>query len=183
MDLPESNPAENSEQNADEEPSRPMSNLMAMCIKGRDYREEQTVEMFGEEATVVFKPILDEEFLPLVAFIKIHMGLDGNDDAIEAARDEIESNRDESGKIDVSKLDREFVVRVKEAIVYGVAGSYDDTGALIDHDEEMNRRMIDMMVGGYSVELGMRALEVSGNLRDATKFRGSRGGQRGFSSE
>jgi hypothetical protein len=80
--------------------------------------------------------------------------------------------------IDISQMDEAFVAAMQKAAINALVGSYDSEGDLIDHDRQEAEQMVEMMVGGYSVELGGKALEIAGDVRDATKFRGSRGGQR-----
>jgi hypothetical protein len=152
-----------------------------MCIRGRDYREDHDFEMFGETVTVRFKPLLDPDFIPLVAFLKKHLQVDVGEDAVEATREEVEAARDESGSIDLDRLDGELVNTLRAAIVKGVAGALDRDGNYVEHTEDDNLAL--SFVGGHSIEIAMHALEVSGNVRDATEFRGSRGGQRGFGPE
>jgi hypothetical protein len=152
-----------------------------MCIQGSAYREDHDFEMFGETVTVRFKPLLDPIFLEILTFMKEHLDIDVDEDAIEATEEEIERARTKTGEIDLTRLDGAFVRQLQRAMVAGVVGSYDGD-EFVEHTEEDNQQLLNM-VGGYSPELGMVALDVSGNVRDATKFRGSRGGQRGFSAE
>jgi hypothetical protein len=167
--------------NANDE-NRPQSKLLEMCIRGRDYREDHDVEMFGETTTIRFRPLLDPDFLAISTFMKEHLDLDVDEDAVEAAEERIDEARTKAGEIDLNRLDREFVLKLQEAMVLGVTGSLSDDGEFVEHSEADNQTLL-QMVGGYSVELGMIALDVSGNVRDATNFRGSRGGQRGLSPE
>jgi len=151
---------------------RPQSNLMEMCIRGRDYREDYDFEMFGEEIAVQLAPLPDEKFLPVAGFLKEHLDMD-EEEAIEQVEDAKEEVSD--GSIDITKMDAEFVVAMQKAAIHGIRGSYDDEGNVIEHDEEEARQMVEMMVGGYSVEIGGKVLEISGDVRDATSFRGTRG--------
>jgi len=151
---------------------RPQSNLMEMCIRGRDYREDYDFEMFGEEIAVQLGALPDENFLPVAGFLKQHLGMD-EEEAIEQVEDAKEEVSD--GSIDITKMDAEFVVAMQKAAIHGIRGSYDDEGNVIEHDEEEARQMVEMMVGGYSVEIGGKVLEISGDVRDATSFRGTRG--------
>ena len=148
---------------------------MDMCVRGRDYREDYDFEMMGEDVTASLAPLADEKFLPIAAFLKEHLGMDEEEavEAVEDAKEEAEEAGEDS--IDISKMDTEFVVTLQRAAIHGIKGSYDDEGNLIEHDEDEACRMVKMLVGGYSVELGGKVLEISGDVRDATKFRGSRG--------
>lgn len=151
---------------------KPTSNLMDMCIRGRDYREDYEFEMLGEEVTAQLAPLTDEQFLPIAGFLKGHLDMD-EEEAIEHVENAKEESAD--GSIDITKMDTEFVVAMQRAAIHGIRGSYDDEGNLIEHDQDEARQMVEMMVGGYSVELGGKVLEISGDVRDATSFRGTRG--------
>ncbi|WP_281193728.1 hypothetical protein [Halorubrum sp. F4] len=160
------------------ESDKPVSKLFEMCVRGDSYREDYDFEMFGEDVTAVLRPMKDEEFLPIAAFLKAHLDMDEEEaiDAVEAAKEEAEEAGEDS--IDISQMDAEFVVAMQKAAVNALVGSYDGDGDFIEHDRDEAEKMVSMMVGGYSVELGGKALEIAGDVRDATKFRGSRGGQR-----
>lgn len=154
---------------------KPTSKLLDMCIRGRDYREDYDFEMMGEDVTASLAPLIDEHFLPTAAFLKEHLGMD-EEEAVEAV-EEAKREAEEAGEdtIDITKMDVEFVVAMQKAAIHGLKGSYDDDGNYYEHDEDEARKMVKMMVGGYSVEIGGKVLEISGDVRDATKFRGSRG--------
>ena len=158
-----------------------------MSVRGTEYTEDYEFEMFGEDVTAVLSPLPDQRFLPIAAFLQVHLGLEDKDEAIAESIDKVEEAKGEAEEIgeeslDISKMDTEFVVTLQRAAKFAIKGSYDpETGEFVEHTPEMNETMLEGMVGGYSVELGGKALEVSGDVRDATKFRGSRGGQRGFS--
>lgn len=153
------------------------SKLYEMCVRGHNYREDYPFEMFGEEVTASLAPLKDEQFLPIAAFLKEHLGMDEEEavETIEEAKEEAEEAGEDT--IDISKMDKEFVVAMQRAAVCGLKGSYSEADDLIDHTEAEAEEMIGMMVGGYSVELGGKVLELSGDVRDVEKFPGSRGGQ------
>ncbi|SEL17530.1 hypothetical protein [Haloferax larsenii] len=157
---------------------KPVSKLYEMCVRGDSYREDYDFEMFGEDVTAVLRPMKDEEFLPIAAFLKAHLDMD-EEDAIDTVKEAKEA-AEEAGEatIDISQMDEAFVAAMQKAAVNALVGSYSEDGEFVDIDREMAEEMVSMMVGGYSVELGGKALEISGDVRDATKFRGSRGGQR-----
>ena len=165
------------------ESDKPQSKLFEMCVRGDRYREDYEFEMLGETVTASLKPMKDDKFVPIAAFLKAHLGMDEEEaiDAVEAAKEEAEEAGEDT--IDISKMDTEFVVTMQRAAINSLAGSYDDEGNYYEHDEDEAEQMVGMMIGGYSVELGGKALEISGDVRDATKFRGSRGGQRGLGAE
>jgi hypothetical protein len=157
--------------------TKPKGKLFEMCVRGDSYREDYEFEMFGEEVTALLAPLKDEKFLPISAFLKEHLGMDEEEavEAIEEAKEEAEEDGDET--IDISKMDKAFVAAIQRAAVGGIKGSYTEDGEEVEYSEEEAEQMVSMMVGGYSVEIGGKVLELSGDVRDATKFRGSRGGQ------
>lgn len=158
--------------------SKSTSKLFEMCVRGDEYREDYDFEMFGEDVTAVLSPLKDGKFLPIAAFLKAHLDMD-EEEAVEAV-EEAKEAAEEAGEdtIDITQMDEAFVAAMQRAAIGSLVGSYDEDDEFIAHDEDEAQAMIEMMVGGYSVELGGKALEISGDVRDATNFRGSRGGQR-----
>ena len=159
------------------ESTKPESKLYEMCVRGHNYRDDYDFEMLGEDVTASLAPLKDEKFLPIAAFLKEHLGMD-EEAAVEAV-EEAKAEAEEAGEdtIDISRMDAEFVAAMQRAVVGGLKGSYSEDGDLVDHTEEEAETMVSMMVGGYSVELGGKVLELSGDVRDVEKFPGSRGGQ------
>lgn len=160
--------------------------LREMAKRGRNYREDFESEMFGESVTYELRPLVDEEFLPLSAQMADILGIDEEEikggDTVDEALDEIDSARtDEEGNelpaesVDVSKLDEEFVGIVQEAGWRALTAEYDDEGNRIELTDEEAQEAIEDFVGGYSLLVGYNALDLAGNIQDATKFRGSRG--------
>lgn len=151
--------------------------LYEMCVRGDDYTEDHEFEMYGEDVTAIISPIVDEDFLPIASFLQDHLDMD-EDEAVERVEDAKEEaeERDEDS-VDISKMDKEFVRAMQNAAKLAIVGSYDDDGNEVEYDENEAEEMVSMMRGGYSVEIGGKALEISGNVRDAKKFPGARGGQ------
>lgn len=151
--------------------------LYEMCVRGRDYREDYPFEMMGNEVTAQIAPLPDKKFLPIASFLKEHLDMDEEDavEQIEEAKEEAAEAGEDT--IDISKMDEEFVGIMQRAGIAGLKGSYDPDGELVTHTEAEAEEMIEMMVGGYSVEIGGKILELSGDVRDVEKFPGSRGGQ------
>lgn len=165
--------------------TRSQSKLQEMVIRGKDYREDYEFEMFGEEVTGVIRPLPDKEFLPLAAFLADHFDMDADDlnedEVVDEAIDEIEEAREDGGDIDVSKLDEEFVATMQSAAILGLEGGYDDAGNYVEYSEADVEEIVTNMIGGYSVELGGEVLDLSGNVRDADRFRGNWGRKHGDS--
>ncbi|WP_330630660.1 hypothetical protein [Halocatena halophila] len=156
---------------------KPKGKLYEMCVRGDDYTEDYDFEMFGEEIAVIMSPIVDNEFLPIASFLKGHLDMDEEEavERVEEAKEEAEERGDDT--VDVSNMDKEFVEAMQDAAKLGIVGSYDDDGNMVEYTEDDAEKMVSMMRGGYSVELGGKALEISGNVRDVKKFPGSRGSQ------
>lgn len=159
------------------ESNKPRGKLYEMCVRGRDYREDYDFKMFGEEVAASMAPLPDKKFFPIAGFLKEHLDMD-EEDAVETV-EEAKKQAEEAGEdtIDISQMDAEFVAAMQRAAVGGIKGSYDDDGTLVEYTEDEAEHMVSMMVGGYSVELGGKALELSGDVRDVEKFPGSRGSQ------
>jgi hypothetical protein len=150
-----------------------------MVVRGTNFRDDYDFELYGEEVTAILQPLVDDEFLPLAAFLSEHFDLEEDvdqDEAVSEAIDKVEeAEESEDEPIDISKLDEEFVAIMQEAAVLGLYGGYDNDGEPVEYSEEESEEIVKSMMGGYSVELGGRVLELSGDVRDAEKFRGGRG--------
>lgn len=163
------------------------SKLTEMVVRGKNYREDEEIELFGEDVRVVLRPLVDDDFLPISAFLANHLDMDMEeaDDAVSEAIDEVEEAREEgeTDEVDVGKLDEEFVAAMQRAARLGIAGSYSEDGEKLEHSQEETDFIVDNMVGGASVEIGGRVLELSGDVRDAEKFPGARGSTDGSSDK
>lgn len=165
---------------ADTERSR--SKLTEMAVRGSNYREDMEIELYGEPVEIKLRPLVDDEFLPIAAFLADHFDVDvddedfDTDEAVSEAIDEVdEAEAAEDSGVDVSQFDEEFVDIMQTAAVLGIAGSYDDEGNFVEHSTEHNKEVVGQLMGGYSLEIAQKVLEVSGDIRDADKFRGTRG--------
>jgi hypothetical protein len=160
---------------SEDESDKPQGKLKDMAVRGAGFREDFSLEMFGEEVVISLAPLKDKKFLPVAAFLKAHLGMD-EEEAVETV-EEAKAAAEEAGEdsVDISKMDKEFVVAMQRAAVSGIKGSYTDDGELVKYDEAEAQAIVDQMIGGYSVEIGGKVLELSGDVRDATKFRGTRG--------
>lgn len=143
-----------------------------MAKRGRKYREDYEFELYGEPVKLSLRPLVDDEFLPLAAFLAEHFDIDDEEirgeDVVDEARDEIDDARDDAGDIDVSQLDEEFVEVMQSAAVLGVMADYDEDGEKVAFESnEETRDFIESLMGGYSIELGGEVLDLSGNIREA----------------
>lgn len=167
---------------------RSRSKIHEMVVRGSEYREEYEFDLYGETVTAILRPLVDDEFLPVAAFLSEHLDMDaaaeGGDTVDEAMEQLEEAREDDDEPIDISKLDEDFVSVMQEAAVMGLAGAFDDDGNEVPlEDDEEKRALIHAMMGGYSVELGGQVLSISGDVRDAEKFRGGRGRVAGSRAE
>lgn len=150
-----------------------------MAKRGRKYREDVELELYGEEVRLQIKPLVDDDFLPIMGFIMRHFDVDEEEirggKTVERAQEEIEDARDEEGNIDPRRLDGDFVAKMQEAAILGLTADYDNDGNRVPFDEEQAREFVEGLHGGYSMEIANEILELSGNIREAEKFRGGRG--------
>lgn len=162
-----------------EQSERSRSTLQNLVIRGTNYREDYEFELYGEETAAIIRPLADDEFFPIAAAIAAHLGMDleaeeERDEAVSEAIDEAKAD-EEDETIDISKMDEELVSLLQSAAKLGITGGYTEDGDEVEYTEEEIENVVEGMMGGYSVELGGRVLELSGDVRDAEKFRGGRG--------
>jgi hypothetical protein len=143
-----------------------------MAVKGKNYREEYELEYFGETGTLVLKPLVDEVLIPLAAILEDKFEMDVDD-----AREELDEAKDESGNIDPSRLDKEFVRLMADAAVNGISteegaaageskeGLREIFGIADDEDENIG------FGGGKTLEIAEAVLDISSDADSAEKFR------------
>jgi hypothetical protein len=156
--------------------------LTELMMRGARYREEEEYEIFGGKVTIVFKPIPDQYYTPLMVGMMELSGLDEDEikDELEAAIDQaVEEGEGATDEESISLSifrNPEMMEILKELCYRGI-----DAKAM-DGDDEMLSVLIDGnpeedvpgVVGGYLLEWGFKIMELSGNLMDAQKFRGGR---------
>lgn len=142
--------------------------LVEMAEQGKEYREDYTFELYGQEVEVVLKPLTDEIFLPLMAELAESLGVDEEMLRKGEVDDELDAEIDE---VDPSQMDEDFIKTMQKAAVKGLHGQYDAEGSVEVLDTEEKAEIVSSLVGGASVELGSKVMDVSGNIRDAEKFR------------
>jgi len=158
------------------------SKLYEMAVRGSDFEDEYEFELYGEPVTAIIKPLVDDEFLPIAAFLSDQLDVDEDAESAEAVGQAVDRVEDASAEdedveqpIDISELNEEFVETMQAAAKLGLTASYDEDGNRVDLSDEEITEIVESMMGGYSVELGAQVLEISGDVRKAEKFRGSRG--------
>lgn len=142
-----------------------ISKLRELALRGKNYREEFDTDYLGESLTLYLKPLTDLEFLPIAAFLEDKLDMDA-----EEAKERIEEEREsgEDNEIDASNFDREFVGIMQEAAAKGVDTEQGDAEGMT---EEEVLDTIRMLLGGKSIEIAERVLDISSNAEDAKKFR------------
>lgn len=168
---------------ADESPDVNISRFRQLAIRGHEYREKfETVYYTGEDEaplTLYVKPLTDPEFLPIAAFLEDKLDMDE-----EEAQELLEDEKDpDTGSIDASAFDEEFVEIMQEAAVMGIDTEQGDAAG---EDEQGVREILGatgddaMDIGlqsGKTLEIAERVLDISSNAEKAKSFRGSRGSQ------
>lgn len=150
-----------------------LSRLTEMAVRGKEYRETNTYEYFGEEMELAIGPLEDKVLIPVMGTLQANFGIED----IEEAQEEIEESRSEDGDIDPSKLDAEFVALMGRVGVEGVDTEEGDAegadeaelervfGIHADEEENIGLR------GGMTVEIAQDVLGLSSDEEDAEKFR------------
>jgi len=139
------------------ESNRSISKLRRMVLQGADYREEYELEYFGETTTLYLKPLKDEDFIKLLEGLDSVMDVDGFDEEDLDELDE-EDFQDE-------EFDPEFVNVMRNAAKQGIDAERSG------ETEEGIAELLDMMVGGVSIDIGAEVMEITSNLQDADRFR------------
>ncbi|UBF19606.1 tail assembly chaperone [Halorubrum sodomense tailed virus 4] len=142
-----------------------ISKLRELALRGKNYREEFETNYLGETLTLYLKPLTDLEFLPIAAFLEEKLDMD-TEEAKERIEEEREAGDDDS--IDITNFDKEFVGIMQEAAAKGVDTTQGDAEGL---DDELVLETIRDLIGGKSIEIAERVLDISSNAEDAEKFR------------
>jgi hypothetical protein len=150
--------------NADEEKSSDVniSRLREMAIKGEQFRSSIDFTYYDMEGELYVKPLTDEQFLPIAAFLENRLDLDP-----EEAQEALDEGRDEEG-IDPGQFDEAFVEIMHEAAAMGI----DTTQGIAEgEDKEGVEEIIAMLQGGKSLIIAERVLEISSDADKAEQFR------------
>jgi hypothetical protein len=147
-------------------PEKSLRKLTELMMRGSGFREEKEVEVFGGSVTLVFKPIPDRDYIPMMVALEEHIGIEADDAMgdIEEALAEVEDTAD----VDLSVFDADFIDLMYEMVRLGI-----DAEAM-DGDEAMVEALLANAVGGYVLEWAFEVMELTGNLMDAKRFRGGR---------
>lgn len=137
-----------------------LSKLRRMVLRGADYREDYELEYFGETMTLKLRPLNDPEFIDLMDRMDDAM----DDDEFEEQVDELDELEDDELP-DEAEFDTEFVEVMRDAAKTGV-----DHEAAGETQEGINE-LVDMMVGGVSIDIGAEVMEITSDLQEAERFR------------
>jgi len=154
---------ENSDSDSDSTDDVNISRLREMAVKGHQYRAEMDFSYYDMEGTLYLRPLTDEEFLPIAAFLEDRLDLDP-----EEAQEKLEEGKADDDSIDPSQFDEDFVDIMQEAAAKGI----DSTQGIAEgEDDEGVKEIVSMLQGGKSLEIAERVLEISSDAEKAEAFR------------
>jgi hypothetical protein len=161
--------SENTE-NTEEQNSVNISRLREMALKGDQFRSSLDFTYYDMEGELYVRPLTDEEFLPIAAFLEERLDLDP-----EEAQEALEEGKDEADDtIDPGQFDEAFVQIMHEAAVMGIDT---EQGIAEGEDEEGVKEIVKMLQGGKSLIIAERVLEISSDADKAEAFRRDGGGE------
>jgi len=157
---------------SNETESTDISRLKEMAIRGKEYREENEYDYFGESMTLVLQSLPDKKLIPITGKLQSKFGMD-----IEEASEEIEESRDDTGDIDPAKLDAEFVELMAAAAFEGIDEEEGDAAGINDADLRAVLGIAEDegdnigLRGGLTLEIAQDVLDITDDAEDAEKFR------------
>ena len=155
--------------NTDESTDTNISRLREMALRGDEFRDVIEFTYYEMEGELYVRPLVDEEFLPIAAFLESRLDMDA-----EEAQEALEDGKDEEGNIDSEQFDEEFVEIMHQAAALGI----DTTQGIAEgEDEEGVQEIITMLQGGKSLVIAERVLEISSDADKAETFRRDGGGE------
>jgi hypothetical protein len=141
-----------------------ISRLREMAIRGDEFRSTIEFTYYDMEGELSVRPLTDEEFLPIAAFLEDRLDLDP-----EEAQEALEDGKDEAGdSIDPAQFDEDFVEIMHEAAIMGIDTAQ---GIAEGEDGEGVREIVEMLQGGKSLLIAERVLEISSDADKAEFFR------------
>lgn len=154
-----------------------ISKLREMALRGDNYREVMEFTYYGETEDLYVGPLADPQFLPIAALLEERMDMDP-----EEAQEALEEEKDpDTGVIDASQFDEEFVAIMGEAAVMGIDRSQ---GIAHGETEQGIREILGLtddggigLQGGKTLEIAERVLSMSSDAETAESFRRDGGGQ------
>lgn len=161
--------SENTEDEAESTDAN-ISRLREMALRGDQFRSAIDFTYYEMEGELFVRPLTDEEFLPIAAFLENRLDLDP-----EEAQEALEDGKDEADDtIDPGQFDEAFVEIMHEAAVMGIDTSQ---GIAEGEDTEGVKEIVSMLQGGKSLIIAERVLEISSDADKAETFRRDGGGE------
>lgn len=141
-----------------------ISRLREMALRGDQFRDTIDFTYYDMEGELYVRPLTDDEFLPIAAFLENRLDLDPEEaqEAIEEGKDDVD------GSIDPGQFDEDFVEIMREAAVLGIDT---EQGIAEGEDREGVREIVQMLQGGKSLVIAERVLEISSDADKAETFR------------
>lgn len=162
--------SENTESEEKQNNDTNISRLREMAIKGDQFRSSLDFTYYDMEGELYVRPLTDEEFLPIAAFLEERLDLDP-----EEAQEALDEGKDEANEtIDPGQFDEAFVEIMHEAAVLGIDTAQ---GIAEGEDEEGVKEIVSMLQGGKSLIIAERVLEISSDADKAETFRRDGGGE------
>jgi hypothetical protein len=146
-----------------------ISRLREMALRGDEFRSTIDFTYYDMEGELYVRPLVDEQFLPIAAFLEDRLDMDTED-----AQEALEDGKDETGSIDPSQFDEEFVEIMHKAAAMGIDT---EQGIAEGEDDEGVKEIITMLQGGKSLIIAERVLEISSDADKAESFRRDGGGE------
>jgi len=155
--------------NTDESNDTNISRLREMALRGDEFRDVIEFTYYEMEGELYVRPLVDEEFLPIAAFLESRLDMDA-----EEAQEALEEGKDDEGNIDPEQFDEDFVEIMHEAAALGIDAAQ---GIAEGEDEEGVKEIVSMLQGGKSLVIAERVLEISSDADKAETFRRDGGGE------
>jgi len=153
----------------DESSDTNISRLREMALRGDEFRDVIEFTYYEMEGELYVRPLVDEEFLPIAAFLESRLDMDA-----EEAQEALEEGKDDEGNIDPGQFDEEFVEIMHQAAALGIDATQ---GIAEGEDEEGVKEIVSMLQGGKSLIIAERVLEISSDADKAETFRRDGGGE------
>lgn len=151
----------NTDDDSDEEiESQPK--FRRMVLRGTSYREEYNFEMFGDSVTIEIKPLSDDQYTTLLE----QMEEDIDDQKFQRIMAEADGKSEEEVQ---EEFDVGFVKAMQTAAKLGIEPES------VGETQEGIAELVDMMVGGQSIQIGREVMEITSNVSAAKEFPGARG--------
>ena len=151
------------------ESSKNISTLREMALRGDDYREKMEFEYYGLSGDLYLRPLVDDEFLPIAAFLEDRLDIDP-----EQAQEKINEAESGTDSIDMAETDEEFIQIMQTAAAMGIDRTQGIAEGESKEDVEM---LVSKLQSGKSLIIAERVLDMSSDAENAEKFRRDGGGE------